>query len=449
MTAALAWPRLSRTAVLVGAIPIALSLGAGPGRPATLASSFLSQPIGSTGLAEHRPLGGWPPGTVRLKFENLEGAILLSGTVRGVSRDTTGLFLLDTGAGYVALDLPLAQLLELADSSAEIADVVLSHRPIPRLELGALQMDQVGPILTIDGGIIRRVTDRPVLGLLGQGIFADRALVIDYQSGSLVIAPSAAGSSAWLGRQLSPRAISVRFRLKGDGKILVHARVANVLPLKMSPLMTLILDTGATKTVLFERALARKLPVSSRWPRLRGISAPTLMGTDSASILRVPVLEVMGSSGNARQSDTDAAVMETALQAELSEAVGEPVQGLLGYSFLRRFLVAIDYPARTLWLDPLAVGRDQRTYEYSHVGLQIERVAGAARVVGVVTDSPAGRAGITVGDDLVAINGVSTRTLDIVEAARRLEGRPGSRVTLTLRRGDRERAYALVRRRLL
>ena len=107
-------------------------------------------------------------------------------------RDTTGVLVLDTGAGYVALDAGLAQLLGIdapvdsgrlnAESSVSQRNAIgLADRPLPRLEIGRLQFDQVSPILTIDGSIIRQVTDRPVFGLLGARPLTAFAILVDYQ----------------------------------------------------------------------------------------------------------------------------------------------------------------------------------------------------------------------------------------------------------------------------
>ena len=355
--------------------------------------------------------------------------------------------MLDTGAGFVALDRPLAVALGIADSADSGLGVELSHRPIQQLQLGTLHLMDVSPVLVIDGSVIRRVTDQPALGLIGQAVLSDRVVVIDYQDESLRLLPGS--ESKRLGRLFSSRAVVVPFRLEGDGKLLVEARVSKSGAHDPGPALHLIVDTGATKTVFFESVLARFAPDSRSWPRMRGLSAPTLFGSDAASMTRVPVIEMGGPKGRVTQYGMDAALIESELEGMLSRAVKEPVAGLLGYSFLKHYRIAIDYPARELWLDRIADDRDDRPFEYSHVGVQIERVAEDARVVGVVTDSPADRAGIAVGDVLIAIDGERAITLDILAASRRLEGRPGSRVSLTLRRGDRERTYALIRRRLL
>ena len=54
-------------------------------------------------------------------------------------------------------------------------------------------------------------------------------------------------------------------------------------------------------------------------------------------------------------------------------------------------------------------------------------------VVGVVEGSPAARAGITLGDEVVSLDGASARESDLVALTRRMEGQPGARLTLVVR----------------
>lgn len=422
-------------------------------------------PSGTAPAAEHVASLRWPAGTITTRFENLEGLILVEGRLGGTGvRDTTGLLALDTGAGYLALDAALSRGLGITDATptTDAAGAIeIAPRPLPRLGLGELELQSVTPVLTVDAEIVRRATDRPVLGLLGANLFERFVLVIDYREEWIAMIPgmksrapassseAAASSRAALAGVMSTRAMAVAFRLVGDGKVLVRARVSNPRPPRKSAWLTLIVDTGATKTVLFESALESLAPRGDEWPRLRGLSAPTLIGEARASIARIPEMEVRGDRGDVRQRNLDVAVIESQLAALLSGAAGEPVHGLLGYSFLKHYRLWIDFPLRTMWLDPLPPAWDHRELEYCHVGLQIERRGGAATVAAVADSSPAAREGIAVGDELVAVDGEASRGVDIASLSLRLEGEPGTHVSLTLRRGTLERTCRLVRRRLL
>jgi len=67
----------------------------------------------------------------------------------------------------------------------------------------------------------------------------------------------------------------------------------------------------------------------------------------------------------------------------------------------------------------------------------------------VVEGSPAARAGITLGDEVVALDGARAQGLDLIALTRRMEGQPGRTLTLVIRRDAVERTFRLVRRRLL
>jgi PDZ domain-containing protein/aspartyl protease len=422
--------------------------------------------------ARERP---WPRGTDVMPFENIEGIILVRGTLSGqIEADTTGPLALDTGAGFLALDLGLARVLGLADSSDATDAVDVADRPLRRLTLGHWTIDQVQPVLTVNGEIVRRVCDRPVLGLIGQQPLSERAVWIDYRERLIALIPAASGdmaapaetaadagagraardssltrSRALLGGVLSSRAVPVHFRLVGDGKILVHGAMSDPTPPDYSGTLNLLVDTGATKCVLFEDAIEASIHHTDRWRMLRGLMAPTLIGSAAARIARVPSIRIESARGPLRVAEVDVGLIRSELSQVLSRVTHETVHGLLGYSFLKRFRVTLDYPNHVMWLDSLPDYRDERPLEYCHVGLQLERHDGAVVVMGVVEGSPAARAGITLGDEVVALDGAPASGVDLLTLTRRMEGLPGRHLTLVIRRNAVERTVRLVRRRLL
>jgi membrane-associated protease RseP (regulator of RpoE activity) len=145
----------------------------------------------------------------------------------------------------------------------------------------------------------------------------------------------------------------------------------------------------------------------------------------------------------------DAAVLDGELSDQLESAVREPVDGLLGYSFLKHFRVALDYPRRVLWLDPDHGDVPDRPGEYCQPGMQLENVRSSVRVAAVAAGSPAARAGIRAGDEVVSVDGVPALGSDVVSVGRKLEGSPGSAVILRLRRGSREWSKRVARTPLL
>lgn len=72
--------------------------------------------------------------------------------------------------------------------------------------------------------------------------------------------------------------------------------------------------------------------------------------------------------------------------------------------------------------------------EFGGLGIEVGRKGEATVVTTAVEDTPAARAGIRVGDELVAIDGESLRGLGLPDVLRRLRGPAGKRVLLTIRR---------------
>ena len=66
--------------------------------------------------------------------------------------------------------------------------------------------------------------------------------------------------------------------------------------------------------------------------------------------------------------------------------------------------------------------------EFVGIGVEVEGPPDAdeLRVVSPVYDSPAYRAGMRAGDVILEIDGVSTKTMDINEAVKRMKGLPGT-----------------------
>ncbi|NOT33470.1 MAG: PDZ domain-containing protein [Candidatus Eisenbacteria bacterium] len=462
--------------------------------------------------------------------------------------------MLDTGAGFLAIDDSLAMWLGIADSIPFGGTPSLAPRALKRFQIGDHSIDFVQPIMTIDADVIRRVTDRPVLGLLGQRLYQDRALVLDYVARRVTMVPSAghdAGSPALEASRVVASSFygvgarAIPFRLAGDGKILVTARIV-VSRFARSKPFTLVLDTGATKSTLFRSSLEELRVDPKSWNAICGITLPTLFGTPSACVVRVPRLELEGfvphsaaaaeagtpretppsnastahaskttrrmrpavsatlggnASANANPAtpvakaqedsanavsdessrtaadsaelrtknaqdadrrtakepwraetvairDHDAILMDSPLQAVLSQIAGESVHGLIGYSFLKAFRVTIDYPNRVLWLAP-AADPDPRPFEYSTPGLQLERRGTEVRVTGVVEDSPAAAEGISVGDRVVSIDGRQAASTDLTTLGRALEGEPGSHIEIVVEGTKGVRTLKLQRRKLL
>ena len=88
--------------------------------------------------------------------------------------------------------------------------------------------------------------------------------------------------------------------------------------------------------------------------------------------------------------------------------------------------------------------------ELTGVGIQLTKEEETENLVVVapIEDTPAFKAGILARDIIIKIDGKSTEGMEIDEAVKLIRGKPGSKVTLTIKRGEKESNYPLVRARI-
>ncbi len=85
--------------------------------------------------------------------------------------------------------------------------------------------------------------------------------------------------------------------------------------------------------------------------------------------------------------------------------------------------------------------------QYLGIGIEISVKGGALHVIAPLDDTPAERAGIKAGDNIIKINDVSTRDITLADAVKRMRGEPGTIIKLTiLREGEDKVMDFLVKR---
>jgi carboxyl-terminal processing protease len=94
--------------------------------------------------------------------------------------------------------------------------------------------------------------------------------------------------------------------------------------------------------------------------------------------------------------------------------------------------------------------RDHRTVEafpasFVGVGIELHGDDASPRVVRVLAGGPAEKAGVQPGDDVVAIDGESTKGRSLGEVVMALRGAPESQVELTVERGSQRIIFVLRR----
>lgn len=94
-------------------------------------------------------------------------------------------------------------------------------------------------------------------------------------------------------------------------------------------------------------------------------------------------------------------------------------------------------------LDPHSEYMDKKDYsdlkestsgEFGGLGMEIGQEDGFIKVVAPIEDTPAERAGVKSGDFIVKIDNVATRGMTVSEAVKKMRGKPGTKISLTLSR---------------
>jgi carboxyl-terminal processing protease len=149
-----------------------------------------------------------------------------------------------------------------------------------------------------------------------------------------------------------------------------------------------------------------------------------------------------GLIGGGQELDKEELAWEQArLFAEVLERVKrdyvEPVDDAVLLESAIRGMVS-DLDAHSEYLDAREY-RDIRistTGSYTGIGIEVDEVNGAIRVVTPIAGSPAARSGIRSGDQIIAVDGISIESANLQQTIGRLRGHAGSKVTVTVLRDD-------------
>jgi carboxyl-terminal processing protease len=75
---------------------------------------------------------------------------------------------------------------------------------------------------------------------------------------------------------------------------------------------------------------------------------------------------------------------------------------------------------------------EDTTGQYAGLGIEVLQTDGGLQIVSPIDDTPAARAGIKAGDDIVKINGTVVDPQNVDDMFKQLRGKPGSKIALTI-----------------
>lgn len=129
------------------------------------------------------------------------------------------------------------------------------------------------------------------------------------------------------------------------------------------------------------------------------------------------------------------------------EYVEETKSKDLVYGAIKGMLETLDPHSSFLPPNMYKEMQEETKGRFEGLGIEITAKEGVLTVVSPIEDTPAFKAGIQAGDQILKIDGELTKTLTLMESVKRMRGPKGSKVTLTIMREGfpKPREFTLIR----
>src|SRR6187402_3073029 len=104
------------------------------------------------------------------------------------------------------------------------------------------------------------------------------------------------------------------------------------------------------------------------------------------------------------------------------------------YAAMKGMLASLDPHSQFMDPDDFKDMQDDTRSRFNGLGIEVSVKGGLLTVITPMEDTPAAKAGILSGDQILRINGNSTEKMELQDAVNFLRGTPGQKVTLTILR---------------
>lgn len=324
-------------------------------------------------------------------------------------------FMLDSGAGMTVVDSRLAAELDLkkggtmpAAGAGGMADFQLVR--IPPFEIEGISFSGQTGISYPISELTSRFSDIAVGGILGYDFLSRFATRIDYERSIISF--------------FEPDSFAPPDTAYGVDAPLVHNVFGTRGTLEDTCGGTFLIDTGANQSMLQQAFVTENSLTEGR--KVLEISILGAGGEESASLARFGSLAFGG------------LVLRKPVMALSSGTQGigafEGISGIIGNDILEKFTVTLDYKNQRILLERNA--RFEESAFRDRCGMILARDDSAGvQVYTVIPGTPADRAGIRSGDEILSIDGKDTAAFESLEEITELfEAETGTRRRLEIRR---------------
>jgi predicted aspartyl protease len=319
--------------------------------------------------------------------------------------------LLDTGADRSFIDYGFASRVGLALTDSQVVRRVYSIeegkvvRPVD-IEIQSSRLADA-ELVAADLGSTSEALGLPIDGVLGIDLMRQFVITINYSAESVDFKPR--------GRILDP---GTMIKLVSFRDLYLLSVVLQGKP------MNLLLDTGSNSSAISQSGWSQLHETSSSGSVVEGIGSP---GSPSGG--KFVCIREMFIGGTMLHKTP----MRIAPESSSGLFSDPGFTGLVGNDLLRQFIVTLDLASDTLYLrkDPLYKADTER---FSTIGIQFAKdTSGTFKVMAVWNPSPAAKAGVKIGDQIISVNGLSADGMNLEGMSRQIHGEPGRQVQVVIR----------------
>ncbi len=195
------------------------------------------------------------------------------------------------------------------------------------------------------------------------------------------------------------------------------------------------LDTGARGALTVMAPFAAQHDLIGHYRASRSATVGYGVGGPSKALLaRASRLDIAGVTIDAPVTEI---VTDKGGAAEAARTAGN-----IGGDILKRFTVTLDYAHEKLWLEPNALAKQREVFDRS--GIWIARASNGAISVGdIVAGSAAAASGLSVGDEILSVNGKRAQDIALYDLREQFKGAVGTQFMLRIKGKLGERTVAL------
>ncbi len=321
----------------------------------------------------------------RIPFLQVTGGVMIV-TAQLLPYPDTLQFIFDTGSSGISLDSSTVAYLGIQPSPSNFAiRGVAGIRRVPfvygrSLRIGSLQADSLDFHVN-NYSVLTSVYGVRIDGIIGYSLLSRYVIRIDPEELQMDwFAP---------GAQVYPRR-GYRMSLELDKLPSYPAQIQGL----QTDQPTFLVDLGAGLNVLFSRRYVQQTglldPARKRWIKSgEGIGGRIEMELTTVRQVRVGPYRFRRVPVNIFDDDYN--------------VTNYPVwAGLIGNELFRRFQVVLNYPKKEMHIVPNRFFGE--SFDYSYSGLELYLIANKIRIGYLAPGSPAERAGLQTGDEVIAVN---------------------------------------------